>query len=186
MHNNQTDKKNAAKRLLLPILPITSNDSSNVQPAHFMFEESFLLFNIQWSFPFFPAFWNQHFFCFFFNKPWRIFRNSAVELKLQFMKLLAFYSDLQSRGILFINLSDSLFNGNCKNLYNFCHIDFIGMKSGGFFFIITFSFWENLFCTHRFNFQLNFCFWFFFCFYIDCISFIVSIWNPTATSNFNQ
>ena len=140
VHNNQTDKKNAAKRLLLPILPITSNDSSNVQPAHFMFEESFLLFNIQWTFPFFPAFWNQHFFCFFFNKPWRIFRNSAVELKLQFMKLLAFYSDLQSRGILFINLSDSLFNGNCKNLYNFCHIDFIGMKSGGFFFIITFSF----------------------------------------------
>ena len=29
--------------------------------ASFLFEESFLLFNIQWTFPFFPAFWNHHF-----------------------------------------------------------------------------------------------------------------------------
>ena len=48
----------------------------------------------------------------------------AVELKLQFMKLHRFYSDLLLRRI-WNNLSDSLFNGNCLNLYNYCHIDFI-------------------------------------------------------------
>lgn len=48
----------------------------------------------------------------------------AVELKLQFMKLYRFYSDLLLRRI-WNNLSDSLFNGNCLNLYNYCHIDFI-------------------------------------------------------------
>lgn len=63
---------------------------------------------------------------FFLNKPWRIFRNSAVELKLQFMKLLACILIFCYAGFLSFDLSDSLFNGNCKNLYNFCHIDFIG------------------------------------------------------------
>lgn len=119
---------------------------------------------------------------FFLNKPWRIFRNSAVELKLQFMKLLACILIFCYAGFLSFDLSDSLFNGNCKNLYNFCHIDFIGWYQADSFFMFTFSFSE-IFVYPDFIFHTFFSFWIFICIYPDHFSLSIFIWNPTAIPN---
>ena len=105
---------------------------------------------------------------------------SSWELKLQFMKLLAFILIFCHAGYFCFDLSDSLFNGVCKNLYNFCHIDFIdGIRrifSCSHFHFQKFLYTQNIFFKlfQFLNFDL-YLFWLFF--------FICFIWNPTAISN---
>ena len=98
------------------------------------------------------------------------------------MKLLACILIFCYAGFLSFDLSDSLFNGNCKNLYNFCHIDFIGWYQADSFFMFTFSFSE-IFVYPDFIFHTFFSFWIFICIYPDHFSLSIFIWNPTAIPN---